>query len=207
MSKNQKILLIDDAMMMRNLLKNILRMKGYFVCGEAASGEEGIELYKQQRPKITICDINMPGMKGIECLGKILEINPTARVIMCTAMGEKCYAEEAKELGAKGFIVKPIFASDVITIVEEVMNLKDYKEDMMEMALAEGVEQKDVLDFFSAFRSVTEVDMGDNIVDKAYLAQQKSAVAIGAEAFLAAKMPLDTVNKLVDIFNRVCEEG
>ena len=128
MNKGKKILIIDDAMIMRNLLKNILRMKGYTICGEAETGEEGIELYRKERPDLTICDINMAGMNGIECLRQILEFNPSAKVVMCTSMGERCFAEEAVEIGAKGYIVKPVAAAAVVATVDKVISIQDYKD-------------------------------------------------------------------------------
>lgn len=207
MSKKNKILLIDDAMLMRNLLKNILTTRGYDICGEAETGEVGIEMYKEHRPDLTICDINMPGMNGIECLREIFKIDSNAKIIMCTSMGEQCFAEEAVAAGAKGYIVKPMAAADVVKTVGQVLAMKNYKDLMMERALASGLEQKEILDFFDAFRAVTEYDMGDRAITKEYLQKKKENIAIGAEAFLAAKMPLDKVNALVDVLNCMIREG
>lgn len=207
MDKGKKILIIDDAMLMRNLLKNILGMKGYTICGEAETGEEGIELYKKVLPDLTICDINMAGMNGIECLRQILEMNPSAKVVMCTSMGERCFAEEAVEIGAKGYIVKPVAAAAVVATVDKVINQEDHKDKMLSRALAAGLSQKEILDFFSAFRSVTQMDLGHNAVNKEFLLKQKESVMIGAEAFLASSMSLDKIKQLVTIFANICEEA
>ena len=207
MNKGKKILIIDDAMLMRNLLKNILGMKGYTICGEAETGEEGIELYKKALPDLTICDINMAGMNGIECLRQILEMNPGAKVVMCTSMGERCFAEEAVDIGAKGYIVKPVAAAAVVATVDKVISQEDYKDKMLSRALAAGLSQKEILDFFSAFRSVTQMDLGHNAVNKEFLLKQKESVMIGAEAFLASSMSLDKINQLVTIFAGICEEA
>lgn len=207
MNKGKKILIIDDAMLMRNLLKNILGMKGYTICGEAETGEEGIEQYKQYRPDLTICDINMAGMNGIECLRQILEMDPSAKVVMCTSMGERCFAEEAVDIGAKGYIVKPVAAAAVVATVDKVISQEDYKDKMLSRALAAGLSQKEILDFFSAFRSVTQVDIGHNAVNKEFLLSKKESVMIGAEAFLASSMSLDKINQLVAIFEQICEEA
>lgn len=206
MSK-EKILIVDDAMLMRNLLKNILKSKGYEVCGEALTGEDGVKMYKELRPNLVICDINMPGMNGIECLRQILAINPAAKIVMCTSMGERCFAEEAVDAGAKGYIVKPVAAAAVIETVTKVLSEKNYKDMMMDRALAEGMNQKDILDFFGAVRSIVDVDLGDKKFTKEFLKAKKENIAIGAEAFLSAKMPLEKVNKLVSVFNSICEEA
>lgn len=203
MKNGKTVLVIDDAAMMRNLLKHILVTKGYCICGEAADGEEGVEKFRQLKPDLVICDINMPGIDGIECLRRMLQINSAAKVIMCTSMGKKCFGAEAIAIGAKGYIVKPVAAADMVRVVERVMSETDYKSLVMERATGLGFTQKEILDFFGVFRSIAGVDLGDSVVTKDFLTANKDRIIIGLEALLSAKMPFDKMTGLVSMFSEL----
>ena len=103
----KRILITDDALFMRVTLKNILTQNGYEVVGEAANGAESVELYRQLRPDVVTMDITMPEMDGISALKEIRSMDPSANVVMCTAMGQKNMVVEAIQAGARDFIVKP----------------------------------------------------------------------------------------------------
>jgi two-component system, chemotaxis family, chemotaxis protein CheY len=103
----KRILITDDALFMRVTLKNILTQNGYEVVGEAANGAESVELFKQLRPDVVTMDITMPEMDGITALREIRSFDPSANVVMCTAMGQKNMVVEAIQAGARDFIVKP----------------------------------------------------------------------------------------------------
>lgn len=112
-----KILIADDALFMRITLKNILTQAGYEVVGEAFNGQEAIELYQALKPDLTILDITMPEVGGIEALREIRKINPEANVFMCTSMGQRNMVIEAIQAGAKDFIVKPFQPERVLEAV------------------------------------------------------------------------------------------
>jgi two-component system chemotaxis response regulator CheY len=103
----KRILITDDALFMRVMLKNILVQNGYEVVGEAANGAESVEMYKQLRPDVVTMDITMPEMDGLAALKAIRAEDPSAKIVMCTAMGQKSMVVEAIQAGAKDFIVKP----------------------------------------------------------------------------------------------------
>jgi len=86
---------------------------GHEIVGEAETGQTAIDLYEKVKPDLVILDILMPDMNGLEALKKIREIDPDARVLMCTASEQSSHVQEALSLGAKGYIVKP-FTKDVI---------------------------------------------------------------------------------------------
>lgn len=202
---NEKILLIDDAALMRNILRRLFTEKGYKICGMASSGAEGIRMYQKYHPDLVICDLKMPGMDGLACMKGIFVYDAKARVIICSSQSREYLWEICRNAGAKEYISKPFQADDVIETVERVLDDKDYKQMMMDMAMAAGFSQKEVLDFFDSFRSVTGTDMGDASVNKAYLRKVKDSVGIGAVAFLAAKIPLDRINGMVDILSEICK--
>ena len=112
MSKRIKI--VDDAIFMRMKLKDILEKNGYEVVAEAQNGAEAIEKYRSERPEIVTMDITMPEMNGIEALKGIKRIDPHAKVVMCSAMGQQAMVMEAIQAGATDFIVKPFETDRVL---------------------------------------------------------------------------------------------
>lgn len=121
--KMPKVLIVDDTAFMRKLLRNILFSAGLDVAGEAENGKEAVELFKQHKPDLVTMDIIMPEMNGIEALKKIKSIEPNAKVIMCTAVGQEQMVKAAIKLGAKGYIIKPFQAPKVIEEVKKVLGL------------------------------------------------------------------------------------
>ncbi|HSR03277.1 MAG TPA: response regulator [Proteiniclasticum sp.] len=111
---SKRIMIVDDAIFMRMKLKDILEKNGYEVVAEAQNGADAIEKYKTEKPDIVTMDITMPEMNGIEALQKIKKIDPSAKVIMCSAMGQQAMVMEAIQSGALDFIVKPFETDRVI---------------------------------------------------------------------------------------------
>jgi len=107
------VLVVDDAAFMRVSIKNMLTKNGYEVIGEAENGKIAIQKYQDLNPDIVTMDITMPEMDGLASLKKILEVDPSANIVMVSAMGQEGMVREAVQSGAKGFIVKP-FKEDVI---------------------------------------------------------------------------------------------
>jgi two-component system chemotaxis response regulator CheY len=116
------VLIVDDAAFMRMMLRKIIKVAGHEVIGEAADGEQGVELYKELQPDLTTLDITMPGKDGIEVLRDILEINPQARVVMCSALGQQAKVVECIKLGARDFVVKPFETEVVERAITKALN-------------------------------------------------------------------------------------
>ena len=119
MAKN--ILICDDAAFMRMMIKDILTKNGYTVVGEAENGAKAVEKYAELKPDLVLMDITMPEMDGIQALKKIKEADPSAAVIMCSAMGQQAMVIESIQSGAKDFIVKPFQADRVLEAVRKVV--------------------------------------------------------------------------------------
>lgn len=119
MAKN--ILIVDDAAFMRMMIKDILTKNGYEVVAEAANGVEAVELYKSHQPDLVTMDITMPEMDGIEAVKQIKAVNPAAKVIMCSAMGQQSMVMDAIKAGANDFIVKPFQADRVLEAVKKIV--------------------------------------------------------------------------------------
>ena len=119
MAKN--ILICDDAAFMRMMIKDVLSKNGYTVCGEAENGLRAVEKYNELHPDLVLMDITMPEMDGIAALKKIKAADPSAVVIMCSAMGQQAMVIESIQAGAKDFIVKPFQAERVLEAVKKVV--------------------------------------------------------------------------------------
>ena len=109
----KSVLVVDDAAFMRVSIKNMLTKNGFEIVGEAENGRIALQKYKELSPDIVTMDITMPEMDGLAGLKEILATNPSANVIMITAMGQESMVREAVLSGAKGFVVKP-FKEDII---------------------------------------------------------------------------------------------
>ena len=115
------ILIDDDAAFMRMMIKDVLTKNGFEVLGEAENGAKAIEKYKELQPNLTIMDITMPEIDGIQAVKEIKKLDPNAKIIMCSAMGQQAMVIEAIQAGAKDFIVKPFQADRVIEAVKKVL--------------------------------------------------------------------------------------
>ncbi|MBC8059444.1 MAG: response regulator [Clostridiaceae bacterium] len=116
-----RVLVVDDAAFMRMMIKDILTKNGFEVMGEAANGLKALELYKMDKPDIVTMDITMPEMDGIEAVKAIKEFDPTAKIIMCSAMGQQSMVMEAIKAGARDFVVKPFQSDRVIDAIKKAM--------------------------------------------------------------------------------------
>ena len=117
----RNILICDDAAFMRMMIKDILTKNGYNVVGEAENGLKAVEKYNEVKPDLVLMDITMPEMDGIQALKKIKAGDPSAVVIMCSAMGQQAMVIESIQAGAKDFIVKPFQADRVLEAVKKVV--------------------------------------------------------------------------------------
>jgi len=119
-----RILIVDDALFMRKMLEDILKQEGYEVCGEAENGKEAVEKYKQLKPDVVTMDIVMPKMEEIDGIGavrEIIKLDPKAKVIIVSAMGQHALVVEAIQAGAKDFIVKPFQPLRVKEAIKRVL--------------------------------------------------------------------------------------
>lgn len=116
-----KVLVVDDAAFMRMMIKDILSKNGYEIVGEAENGAKALEKFQELNPDLTTMDITMPEMDGITAVKEIKKINPSAKVIMCSAMGQQAMVIEAIQSGARDFIVKPFQADRVLEAVRKAV--------------------------------------------------------------------------------------
>jgi two-component system chemotaxis response regulator CheY len=118
---NHTVLVCDDAIFMRTMIRDILSQAGFEVVGEADSGVQAVEKYRQLKPDLVTMDIVMPDMGGIEAVREICKSDPGAKILMCSAMGQQALVVEAIQAGAKDFVVKPFQPSRVLEAVQRVL--------------------------------------------------------------------------------------
>jgi two-component system chemotaxis response regulator CheY len=116
-----RVLIADDAAFMRMMIKNILTQNGHEVVGEAANGAEAVARYAELKPDVTTMDITMPEKDGIAALKEILAADPSAKVVMCSALGQEAKVIESIRSGAKDFVVKPFQQDRVLSAVTKAL--------------------------------------------------------------------------------------
>lgn len=117
-----RILLVDDSLVIRLILTRILKPAGYKILGEAGDGQEALAKYKELQPDLVIMDLTMPLMMGIEAVQAIRDYDPEARIVMCSALGQKSLILEAMEAGALDYITKPFTPQKVLSVVKAALS-------------------------------------------------------------------------------------
>jgi two-component system chemotaxis response regulator CheY len=116
-----RILVVDDAVFMRKVVSDALAKGGHEVVGEASNGLEAVARFQELSPDVTTLDITMPEKDGLSALKEIVAIDPSARVVMCSALGQESKVLESIKAGAKDFIVKPFQPDRVHSAIEKAL--------------------------------------------------------------------------------------
>ena len=116
-----RVLVVDDAAFMRKMVSDALAKGGHEVIGQAGNGVEALEQFRELRPDLMTLDITMPEKDGIATLKDVMELDPGAKVIMCSALGQESKVLESIKLGAKDFVVKPCQADRVLEAVGKAL--------------------------------------------------------------------------------------
>lgn len=116
-----RVLVVDDAAFMRKVVSDALAAGGHEVVGEGANGVEAVARFQELRPDLTMLDITMPEKTGLEALAEIIAIDPSAKVLMCSALGQESKVIEALKLGAKNFLVKPFKPEQLWEAVDKAL--------------------------------------------------------------------------------------
>ena len=117
----KRILLVDDSPIIHNLLRKTLEGHGYEICGDAMNGKESVSMYENLKPDLVFMDVTMPIMDGLEAAKKIKEMDPEAKIIMLSAMGDDEIVAEAKDLGIDIFLKKPFNDYKIISAISNIV--------------------------------------------------------------------------------------
>lgn len=115
-----RVMIVDDAEFMRMIIRDILLMHGHEVVAEVGDGEEAIQTYLEVKPDIVLMDIIMPDMDGREALQKLLTVDPEAKIVMCSPLGQQALITESMKIGAMGFIVKPFEPNGMLDVIRKI---------------------------------------------------------------------------------------
>ena len=116
-----RVLVVDDAAFMRKMVSDALAKGGHEVVGEAGNGVEAIARFQELKPDLMTLDITMPEKDGLSALREIIALDPTARVVMCSALGQESKVLESIKLGAKDFLVKPFQPDRVLSAIDKAL--------------------------------------------------------------------------------------
>ena len=116
----KRLLVVDDALLMRKMICGVAAEAGWEVAGEARDGAEAVALYEQLRPDLVTMDLVMPSMGGLEALRQIRAVDPEAQVVMVTALDQKQTLMDSIRDGAIDFIVKPFDRDRVVSLLNKV---------------------------------------------------------------------------------------
>lgn len=115
------VLICDGAAFLRGRLAEILRGAGYQVVGEAATGAEAVFRYRDLRPDLMTLDLVMPEFGGLDAIRAIVEEDPEARILMCSAVAQRPLVDAALRAGARGYIGKPFHPAGVLEAVHRAL--------------------------------------------------------------------------------------
>jgi len=121
-----RILLADDHLVVREGLRSLLEAAGFKVVGEARDGREALKLARMLEPEVTVMDIGMPGLNGVDACRELLREVPEMRIIVLTVHGEDAYVIEALRAGARGYVLKTQAGSDLVRAIGEVTQGRTY---------------------------------------------------------------------------------
>lgn len=116
-----RILIVDDSAFARNSLKRMVEEGGHEVTGLAADGKQALQLFDSLQPELVTLDYMMTGEYGDEVLDKIIRLDPKAKVIMISGMGDITIQERVLKAGAKVFLEKPYESRDILQVINQVM--------------------------------------------------------------------------------------
>ena len=122
-----RIVLCDDSKAILMLFERKLKDAGHEIVGKARDGEEGFKVYSETKPAIMLLDVTMPNIDGRDCLSNILKMDPSAKIIMVSAIKEEEVMKECLALGAKAFISKAntlddeVFKKEVLSVIDALL--------------------------------------------------------------------------------------
>jgi two-component system chemotaxis response regulator CheY len=118
MAKN--VLIVDDSLYMRTVIKDALEQAGFKIVGQASNGEEAIDLAFELQPDIITLDNILPDMIGTDILKVYTHEGLLSKVIMISAVGQESVIQEGLSLGAKAYIVKPFTSEQLLTEINKL---------------------------------------------------------------------------------------
>ena len=118
---SKRLLVTDDALIIREIIKDAAQSAGWEIAGEASNGQMAVEMYEALRPDACTIDLVMPEYDGLHGLRGIMALNPEAKVVVVSALDQKSVLKETFRLGVSDFIVKPFDKASLIDTLEQLV--------------------------------------------------------------------------------------
>lgn len=115
-----KVIVVDDNVLTRDLIKDLLTDMGHQVVGEADNGNDAVKVFAEQHPELVLLDLIMPGKTGLEALQEIIAIDPSAKVVMVTAVQQDPITQQLLEKGATAILHKPFMYDELETVLKQI---------------------------------------------------------------------------------------
>ena len=192
-----RVLLADDHAMFRQGLKSLLESEPDIrVIGEAHSGRDAVRYAADTKPDVIVMDIQMPELDGVKATQSILEINPTANVIILTMYRQDSYVFEAVKAGARGYLLKDVDATVLIDAIRRVTE----GETLLDPEMAQSVLE----DFRVKKESLPDEKRGDLTEREAAILRLLAQGSSNQEIALKLNISEKTVrNRLSEIFAKL----
>ena len=115
---SRTVMIVDDSLFMRNIMRGILTGNGYIVAAEAGSGIEAMKNLHTSHPDIILLDIILPDSNGLDLLESIINTCPDSKVVVCSSIGQAQVIQKSLDLGARAFILKPFIPEKIIEVLD-----------------------------------------------------------------------------------------
>ena len=116
-----KLMVVDDSNIIRNRIQRAYNSEQFMLVAAATSGVDAIEKFNTHHPDVVTMDLTMPHMDGLECIEKIVAIDPEVRILVVSALSDKATGIEALSLGASGFLTKPFSEEELVEALDELV--------------------------------------------------------------------------------------
>jgi two-component system chemotaxis response regulator CheY len=117
-----RLMIVDDSNIIRNRIQRIYNANEFMLVATASNGEEAVEKFKANRAEVVTMDLTMPQMDGLECIEKLVALDPQIRILVVSALSDKATGIKALELGASGFLCKPFSEDELAEALSELVS-------------------------------------------------------------------------------------
>lgn len=117
-----RLMIVDDSNIIRNRIQRLYNSDTFSLVATATNGDDAVEKFKLYKPEVITMDLTMPQMDGLECIEKLVELDPEVRILVVSALSDKATGIKALELGASGFLCKPFSEEELVEALDELVN-------------------------------------------------------------------------------------
>lgn len=117
-----RLMIVDDSNIVRNRIQRLYNSDTFSLVATATNGDDAVEKFKLYKPEVITMDLTMPQMDGLECIEKLVELDPGVRILVVSALSDKATGIKALELGASGFLCKPFSEEELVEALDELVS-------------------------------------------------------------------------------------